>query len=98
MCVYVDDIAVHAVGTERTVAETVVAASDQLVKALEDDLCMMVSRRTAWSTTGIAKTVATVGHRRLAARVSTSMRRLGIAIRAKAKHLGVHFTPGGRTR
>ena len=84
--------------TESTVAETAVAASDQLVNALEDDLCMMVSRRAAWSSIGVAKTVVTVAHQRLAKRISTSMRRLGIAVKTKAKHLGIHFAPGGRTR
>ena len=79
-------------------AAVISEASEQLVNMLENDLCMMVSRRQAWSVTGAAKTVLAVSHRRLAMRLSTSMRRLGIAVKRKAKHLGVHFAPGGRTR
>ena len=59
---------------------------------------MVVFRRSAWSSAGIGKTVATVGRRRLAMRISTSLRRRGVAVKRKPKHLGIHFAPGGRTR
>ena len=98
LCVYVDDIAVHVIGTETSVAATIVAAADFLVEALENDLSMVVSRRPTWSDAGVAKTLATVRNWRLAKLISTPMRRLGIAVKCKAKDLGVHFGLGGRTR
>ena len=56
LCVYVDDIAVHVIGTETSVATTIAAATDFLVEALENDLSMVVSRRPTWSDAGVAKT------------------------------------------
>ena len=98
LCVYVDDIALHAVGSEAIVACSLADASATLVQRLEGDLSMVVSRRAPWSRSGTAKTIATVSSRRLAGRVNTTMRRLGIIVLHKAKHLGVTFAPGGRTR
>ena len=42
--------------------------------------------------------MATVRSNRLRRSIRTTMGRLGIAVQAKAKHLGVHFAPGGKTR
>ena len=80
ICIYVDDIALHATGTETSVAASIAVASDQLISELESTLSMVVSRRAPWATDGVAESVATVGSQRLASRISTSMRRLGIAI------------------
>ena len=97
ICVYVDDIALHASGSESSVAAVISGASDLLVTMLEDDVSMIVSRRSPWAGEGEGKSVATATGS-VARRISTSMRRLGILVKAKNKHLGVHFAPGGRTR
>ena len=59
---------------------------------------MVVSRRERWANDGKGKTVATASSAALTKRLSTPMRRLGTQMRAKAKHLGVPFTPGARMR
>ena len=57
---------------------------------------MIVSRRREWATEGKGKTVAAAS---LATRMlTTPMRRLGIRLRRKAKHLGIAFGPGAKTR
>ena len=98
LCAYVDDIALHAVGTETEICSGLVQATDHLVSILEGGLDMQVSRREAWSTAGQTKTVTVASSRPLAKSLSTPMRRLGILMKTKAKHLGVEFTPGSRTR
>ena len=98
LCLYVDVIGVHVVEHEETVATTLAACIDELIHMLEDDLGMKVSRRETWSGSGKAKTVVAVSSQALARRMTTSMRRLGIAIARKAKHLGIDFGPGARTR
>ena len=86
------------VGHEEMVATTLAACTDDLIHMLEDDLDMKVSRRESWSKSGKAKTVVAVSSQALARRMTTSMKRLGIAIARKAKHLGIDFGPGARTR
>ena len=49
---------------------------------------MIVSRKESWSSCGVGKTVVAIGSRRLEARVRTSMRRLGITVKSKAKLAG----------
>ena len=98
LCAYVDDIAIHATGARTFVASTLARSTDALIQMLEDELCMQVSRRQAWSSTGRAKTVATVSNAALGKLLATPMRRMGIVINKKAKHLGIQFGPGGRTR
>ena len=97
LCAYVDDVALHFSGSAASVASTAAQASEQLVHALEDELSMVVSRRQPWASEGPGKTVATAT-RGVAVGFLTTMRRLGIIVQRKAKHLGVHFGPGGRTR
>ena len=98
LCLYVDDIGVHVVGHEDMVATTLAACTGELIHMLEDELGMKVSRRECWAKRGNAKTVVAVSSQALARRLSTSMRRLGVVIARKAKHLGVDFGPGARTR
>ena len=98
VCLYVDDIGVHAIGHEEAVAVTITACTDDLIQCLEDDLDMKVSRRQQWSNTGKAKTMVAVSSYSLARRLATPMRRLGIQVTRKAKHLCIEFRPGARTR
>ena len=97
LCAYVDDVALHFAGTSTAVASVAAQASEQLVQELEGELSMVVSRRQPWASSGPGKTVATAT-RGVASGFLTTMRRLGIIVQKKAKHLGVHFGPGGRTR
>ena len=98
LCQYVDDIAIHFTGSRTFVASTLAQSTDSLIQMLENDLQMQVSRRQAWSKSGKAKTIATVSTAALGRLLSTPMRRMGIVMARKAKHLGKQFGPGGRTR
>ena len=98
MCLYVDDIAIHATGTAAAAAECLTSSISASVEVLEEQLAMRVSRRQPWSSTGAAKTVAAASSLDVAKRISTTMRRLGILVCRKAKHLGACFAPGARTR
>ena len=98
LCSYVDDIAVHVVGHPSVVAAVMAACTDDIITALEDDLDMKVSRRESWSSSGTAKTVAAVSCRVLERKVTTSMRRMGVAVARKAKHLGTIFGPGAKSK
>ena len=97
-CLYVDDIALHATGASQQVLDLLSAATSEIVQILEDDLAMKVSRRSTWATHGDGKTIAAASSQALTRRLSTPMRRLGIQMKNKAKHLGVLFGPGARTR
>ena len=98
VCLYVDDIALHVVGDHVIVATVLAAATDMLVQILEDDLHMKVSRRERWAIAGKAKSTVAVSCPKVKGRISTTMRRLGILITQKAKHLGIEYGPGARTR
>ena len=98
LCEYVDDIAIHVVGSPNFVASTLAMCTDDLVKTLEDTLGMKVSRRDSWANEGKAKTITAVSSPALGRRINTSMRRMGILVTRKAKHLGIHHGPGAKTR
>ena len=84
-------------GKPEMVAHTSASCTEELTLALEN-LDMKVSRREPWASIGDAKTAIAVSHRSLASIVATLMRRLGVLVTRKAKHLGVEFGPGARTR
>ena len=98
VCLYVDDIAVNVTGHPEVVAAVLAQCTSDLIATLEDDLQMTVSRRSQWANSGKAKTVAAVSSAKLGRALSTSMRRMGILVARKAKHLGVMHGPGARTR
>ena len=98
ICEYVDDIALHAVGRTQEVVRALTQATEQLIDHLEGSLCMVVSRRKEWASEGKGKTVAAASTALAARLLSTPMRRLGVQLRRKAKHLGIDFAPGARTR
>ena len=93
-----NDIAVHVVGTPEVVAHTLASCTDDLIHALEEDLDMVVSRREPLATIGKANTAVAVSHRALASRIMTLLRRFGTLVTRTAKHLGVDFGLGARTR
>ena len=98
VCLYVDDIAFHVVGNHIIVAAVLAAATDMLVRILEDDLSMKVSRRERWAIIGKSKSMVAVSCPKVKGKISTTMRRLGILVTQKAKHLGIEYGPGARTR
>ena len=59
---------------------------------------MEVSRRNQWSTFGEGKAVVAATDKRVCKAIGTTMRRLGVQVQSKAKHLGVQFQLGGRRR
>ena len=79
-------------------AAIISTCTDDIIGRLEQDLGMKVSRRDTWAKTGKAKTVVAVSSSKLAQRLATPMRRLGALVVRKAKHLGIEFRPGARTR
>ena len=58
---------------------------------------MKVSRREQWSSSGVAKTVATATPA-VMRRIRTSMRYLGIGLERKAKHFGIIHGLGAKTK
>ena len=98
VCEYVDDIALHAIGETRDAVRALTQSTEQLIDHLEGNLCMVVSRRREWATEGKGKTVAAASSALASRMLTTPMRRLGIRLRSKAKHLGIAFGPGAKTR
>ena len=97
-CLYVDDVAAHAAGSATQVTIMTASAIEELVDVVEGELDMRVSRRERWSSIGQGKSVATASSQMLARSLSTPMRRLGVQVKKKAKHLGVTIRPGGKTK
>ena len=54
-CVYVDDIALHVIGTSKDVAATLVTAMGMVIRLLDEELFMVLSQRTEWATEGKGK-------------------------------------------
>ena len=98
LCFYVDDIAMHFVGQFAEVAAALTGCINDTIDMLEGQLCMVASRRQQWASTAKAKTIAFASSHRLASRLHTPMRRMGIVIDLRAKHLGINFRPGAKTR
>ena len=92
-----NDIDIHSVGPMGSVVVGIANCTDEVAQILEGELLMMVSRRSALSSQGTCKTIATATSPFLARRKLTSMRRLGIVVAREATHLGVHFGLGKGT-
>ena len=88
ICIYVDDITIHATGTAQDVSSTLCRALDE---ELENGLAMRASRRESWMSEGHGKTALATTNVAVTRAVATSMRRLGIQVKCKASHLGVPF-------
>ena len=97
-CLSVDDIALHATGASQEVLALLSAATSKIAELLEAGLAMKVSRRQRWASHGETKTIAAASSGTLARWLNTPMRKLGVQIKSKAKHLGVTFRLGARTR
>ena len=74
----------HFVGQYAAVVAALTGCIDDTINMLEGKLCMVVSRRQQWASTGKAKTIATASSRRLASRLRAPMRRLGTVIDHRA--------------
>ena len=92
---YVDDIAIHAAGKQAEVAKEIQSVTNETVHLLENVLGLKVSRKADWSRSGEGKSEAATSSVLLCSRIATGMKRLGIRVRGKVKHLGVAFRPGG---
>ncbi len=82
---YVDDLTLHRVGEEEEVKADLADATAQLVKSLEEDCRLVVSRE---------KSGVVVSSEGLAGRLRRGMRRLGFGVSRKTKLLGVDYQPG----
>ena len=82
-CLYVDDIAVHFMGSQTAVAKAINETTAVVIEGLEEGLRMEVSRRQQWSSSGKGKTVLAISGPVVPAATSFSMRRLGIKVQLK---------------
>ncbi len=91
-CVIADDVKFSVTGEEDRVAADIGRVAEDFVDIVERRLNMEVSRAKG-SKEG--KTVALVSSGRLAVKVRTKMRSMGIAVARQARNLGVDFRLGG---
>ena len=96
LCVYVDDIALHVVSQLSAVATVVSRTTPTVVESLEGDLAMEVPRRGQGATEVPGKTDVAVIDPEIRASIATTMRRLGIKVRAKSVHMGGLFSGHGQ--
>ncbi len=83
---YVDDLTLHRTGEEEEVREEIETATARLVRELEEECRLVVSR---------AKSAVVVSGRGIGRRLRKGMARLGIPVGLKARLLGVDYRPGG---
>ena len=89
----VDDIRFAVQGREDEVADVLPRLADTVVKILESDLHMEVSRDSA----GLeGKTVVQTSSRELDLRMRRPMSKLGVKVKERVKNLGVHFVARSR--
>ena len=91
---YVDDSAVHFMGSPAAVAQAISETTAILIEGFEEGLRMEVPGREQWSSSGKGKLVITITDPTVRIAISTPMRRLGTKVQRKAPHLGGHFQPG----
>ncbi len=96
LCVYIDDITLHAIGTESEVTVELTAATRECIDGLEQVCMLVVDRDRPWKRTGKKKSVAVASSRALRQRLAASMCALGVAVKRKVKHLGIDYRPGCR--
>ncbi len=82
---YVDDLTLHRAGTEQEVKEDLEAASAQLVRELEENCRLVVSR---------VKSGVVASSKRLMGKLKRGMGRIGIGVARRARLLGVDYQPG----
>ncbi len=91
-CVIADDVKFSIVGEEGTVADGIGKITEDFIGVLEQRLRMEVSR-TRHGRKG--KTVALVSSGRLALRIRSKMRSLGVGVERQTRNLGIDFRLGG---
>ncbi len=98
LCMYVDDLRMTAVGSEESTARTILQATDQCIRDLEERCRLVVSRARTGKEDSKAKSVTLASAKGLARRLKAGMRRLGIKQVKKAVHLGVGVSLTGPGR
>ncbi len=91
-CVIADDVKLSVTGTEDKVASDIGRVTEDFVDIVERQLNMEVSRARG---SKAGKTVALVSSGRLAVKVKSKMRSMGITVARQARNLGVDFRLGG---
>ena len=95
ICLFVDDLTIHARGTEGEVASLLPAATDWCIQTLEEELHLKVSRaERPFCIDKMTKTVATVSSAKLGKRIAPSLRRFGVATQRQVKFLGIDYAAG----
>ncbi len=97
LCLYVDDLSLHAVAPESTLAAVIVNVTREAVTLLEQGLGLRVSRgpgrtREGKLRTG-GKTKATASSIRMLKRIAPGMALMGIETVHTVGHLGVDYAP-----
>ena len=87
LCLFVDDLTIHAVGDIVGVGQTMAHACDRCVELLEDELDLTVSR---------SKTITVSSSKVALARLRCRLSRIGIATKSKTTLLGIDFSCGRR--
>ena len=87
LCLFVDDLTIHVVGSESAVHAQLTAAIDLSIELLEDDMELQLSR---------TKTTVTASSWTLARRLRPKLKLRGIGVHKSAKLLGVDFSCGKR--
>ncbi len=100
LCLYVDDLALHAASTEGDVLQGLYDATERAVFILEDCLGLRVSRgKKLGDRREIGGTTqAVASSSRLRKALGAKLKKLGIGTVNAAKHLGVDYAPERRSK
>ena len=95
LCLFVDDLTVHVVGTEATVKKELTGAIEKCVDMLEMDMGLSISRGVgAGKVDPKAKTFVLASNGKLARLMQPKLTALGVRVQAKGKMLGIDFSCG----
>ena len=96
--VVVDDLTIRVEGKAAEVAHNLVRLTSLVIRQLEQELCMRVSRGKKWTSPEDVKSVAVASSAETRDLLATGMRALGIPMRTHARNLGVDYAPGRRAK
>ncbi len=93
---YVDDLSLHTLGEEGSLVADVTEAARHIVKELEENRGMKVSRGEPWKAGG--KTVVTTSSKAAASALKGAMKAVGIHVVKRATNLGVDYGAGKKVK
>ena len=97
LCLFVDDLTLHAIGTEGAVQTELTKAVNRCIDLLEGDMGLRISRGIVRGRVDSrAKTFVLASTAKLAKKLRPKLNALGIHVRDKGKMLGIDFSCGRR--